>query len=369
MLGPFPAYLLWIYFVLYFLFEVSMMEMVTLGIGEWLILSLLEGTVYNMLERFGLEKYVLENMIMLLIACGLWIFYAAIGKKFDARTFKLSVKMWCLLDGIMLILTAMMTFFNYVIVQELPNSRTMAMGRALSAIGGTVIVVLLFVMIYYYNTTHDFRIQKELAEIQNEQQRQYFLQLLEKEEETRKFRHDVINDLVEMQSFCENQNYEQMKAYLESTLGSIQGISKSSYDVGNDIVNTVLNYYLSPLKGKYRIEVTGYMAEKLSMEQRDLCILFSNLIKNAAEAVSKMETGKIGVSMEDGRDYLRVQVENTCDGKVDFDKNGIPKTSKRDKRNHGIGIHSIRQIVKKYEGTYQAEVSGENYQVAVCIKK
>ena len=316
-----------------------------------------------------MEIYVLENTIMLLIACGLWIFYTAIGKKFDVQTFKLSVKMWCLLDGIMLILTAMMTFFNYVIVQELPNSRTMAMGRALSAIGGTVIVVLLFVMIYYYNTTHDFRIQKELAEIQNEQQRQYFLQLLEKEEETRKFRHDVINDLVEMQSFCENQNYEQMKAYLESTLGSIQEISKSSYDVGNDIVNTVLNYYLSPLKEKYQIEVTGYIAEKLSMEQRDLCILFSNLIKNAAEAVSKMETGKICVSMEDGRDYLRVQVENTFDGKVDFDKNGIPKTSKRDKRNHGIGIHSIRQIVKKYEGTYHAEVSGGNYQVAVCIKK
>ena len=82
-----------------------------------------------------------------------------------------------------------------------------------------------------------------------------------------------------------------------------------------------------------------------------------------------METGKICVSMEDGRDYLRVQVENTFDGKVDFDKNGIPKTSKRDKRNHGIGIHSIRQIVKKYEGTYHAEVSGGNYQVAVCIKK
>lgn len=42
----------------------------------------------------------------------------------------------------------------------------------------------------------------------------------------------------------------------------------------------------------------------------------------------------------------------------DFFSFGIPKTSKKDKRNHGIGIHNRKQIVKKYDGSYHAAVDG-----------
>lgn len=63
-----------------------------------------------------------------------------------------------------------------------------------------------------------FRIfqQKEYFEMQsimekkyNEEQREYFIRLLEKEEETRGFRHDMINHLLCMQNAIANRNYEE----------------------------------------------------------------------------------------------------------------------------------------------------------------
>ena len=367
-IGPLSVFIIWIYTVIWLLFDISIMEMIVLGMGQWLILSMLESTLYIVLQCLQLDKYILENIIMLLISSCFLIFYFFSKQKYKVQAFKLPIKMWCLLDGIMLILTAMMTFFTYVLVEELPNSKTMLIGQVLSVFGGMVIIILLFIMLYFYNSTDDFRRQKNLIEMQNIQQKEYFLQLLEREEETRNFRHDIINDLLEMHNYCVNKNCKQMEHYLESTLGVVQKISKSSYDVGNDIINTILNYYFRPLKEKCSIEINGYMSEKLSVEERDLCILSANLIKNASEAVGKMTEGKIWVTIEEGKKYLYIQIKNTFEGEIKFDKKGMPITSKPDKKNHGIGTYNIADIVKKNGGTYNVEVRDGIYKAEVCLK-
>ena len=284
------------------------------------------------------------------------------------QRFKLPVKLWCILDVIMIVLTLMISFFTFVLMKVLPNDTTMFIGQVLSVLGELVVVILLFVLLYVCNSIYDFRRQKDFAELQNKQQKEYFSQLLKREEETKRFRHDIISDLIKMQNYCENKNCKQMEQYLESTLGVIDKISKSSYDVGNDIVNTVINYYLGPLKEKCSIEISGYMSEKMSVEERDLCILTANLIKNAAEAVSAMEDGKVWINLEEGTKYLYIQVKNTFTGERIFDKNGMPVTSKPDKRNHGIGTRNMVDVVNKNGGRYNIDASDGIYNVEIYLK-
>ena len=71
-------------------------------------------------------------------------------------------------------------------------------------------------------------------------------------------------------------------------LSDISSISKYDYDVGKEIVNTILNYYLLPIKDKCKIDVKGYISDSLDIARRDLCILVSNLVKNAVEAVEQV---------------------------------------------------------------------------------
>ena len=247
--------------------------MLVMGIGQWLLVSMLENALLVLLQPVQFENKILENVIMLLIAGGSLMVDFLMKRKYSLQTLRLPIRIWCFLDVIMFVLTAMISFFTYVLVRQLPNQRAMFVGQMLSISGELFIVILLFMMLYYCNSAYDFRRQKELAEMQNKQQREYFLQLLEKEEETKSFRHDIINDLLEMHNYCMNKNCKQMEQYLENTLGIVQKISKSSFDVGNDIVNTVINYYLRPLKETCSIEINGYMSEKFTKVVKNKCSL------------------------------------------------------------------------------------------------
>ncbi len=365
---PFSELLWGIFIILYCMFQVSVKEMIGLAIAQWLVISILETTIHVSLSGFNMGIYRLEITIMLIISISLWVYYLIIGKNLKDELFQLPVKMWYLLDLIMLILTTMMEFFSYVVVEELLNSKATEAGKGLVIVGGNSIVLLLFAMIYYFNQTKNLQLQKELVETQGEQQREYFLQLLEKEEETRRFRHDMINDLLEIQNYCEKKDYEKLMCYLKSTLGVIQNISKSSYDVGNDIINTVLNYYLQPVKEKYEIEINGYVDETLCIEQRDLCVICANLIKNAVEAVRKQDSGKVIFDINQGTQYLSIKVTNTFEGNLALGKDGLPETTKKDKRNHGIGLQNVKQIVHRYDGRYALDVTEGRYQVEIFLK-
>ena len=365
---PFPVGLFLIYSILFLLFDINLLEGIVAAVAQWLVLCILESMVSIGVEHYELEKSISELLIMTILVILFWIFYFMIGRRIDSKMFRLPIRIWCLLDVIILVITAMMSFFTYMITEELSDSRTATMGSMLFAIGGTLICILLFVMIYYYNRTQEFRMQKEFAEVQNEQQREYFQRLLLKEEETRGFRHDIINDLLEIRNYYEKGEYQQLKSYLDSTLGVVQNISKGSYDVGNDIINTVLNYYLHAINDKLEIKVNGYIDECVSIEQRDLCVISANLIKNAVEAVDKLEKGKVVFNIEQGKQYLSIKVENTYDGQLTTDKNGNILSSKKDKKNHGIGIHNIKEIVNKYDGRYKVEMTEDIYCVTVFLK-
>ena len=115
--------------------------------------------------------------------------------------------------------------------------------------------------------------QADMLEKQNEQQREYFAQLLKKEQDTRQFRHDLIAELLELKNYCEKEEYDRLDAYLAEMLGSISEISKRQYDVGNDIVNTIINYYFLPIQESCHVSVKGYMGEEQEVSQRDLCII------------------------------------------------------------------------------------------------
>lgn len=91
------------------------------------------------------------------------------------------------------------------------------------------------------------------------------------------------------------QKYDKLEHYLENTLGAVYEIHNNYYNVGNDIVNTVLNYYLLPLKESHTISVQGYISGKISMDERELCILVSNMVKMQLRHYRKLKMDIYGL--------------------------------------------------------------------------
>ena len=90
------------------------------------------------------------------------------------------------------------------------------------------------------------------------------------------------------------------------------------------------------------------------MKDSDVYSLFGNAIDNAIEAVVKLKDKSqrvIGLKVCAVGDMTSINVKNFYDGKIEFNKEGIPDSTKLDKGFHGFGMKSIAMIVDKYCGS------------------
>lgn len=134
-------------------------------------------------------------------------------------------------------------------------------------------------------------------------------------------------------------------------------IYDTAFKSGNEALDVLLMEKFMQCENK-KIRLDCMMeGELLSfMKQSDIYSLFGNAIDNAIEAVDKLtdeEKRCINIRVKESRGMLMIHFENYHMGVVSFD-DGLPETTKKDKRYHGFGMKSIRMITEKYHGYLSA---------------
>lgn len=356
------------FFVMFCLFHVPFKENVRLWLAALMILVLIEGMADDFIRIFISVGELEATLIYLVCVLALlWTYHFLVGRKLDVNMFRLPKRINWIVGIMAMVLVLVMNFMSFLLFEHV--ERPLAkVGEVFLFVGSTAICVLLFSLIYSFNVTQEYSMKAEVLERQNEQQREYFEQLLKKEQDTRQFRHDLIAELLELKNYSEKGEYIKLNAYLSEMLGEISEISKRQYDVGNDIVNTIINYYFLPIRETCNIKVKGYMWEEQEVSQRDLCIIVSNLVKNATEAVENMQNHekKILFEVSQGEKFLNFHLENTMEGELTL-KGGLPITTKPDKRNHGLGLLNVRNIVGRYKGSLSCNIENQRFTIDVFI--
>ena len=154
-------------------------------------------------------------------------------------------------------------------------------------------------------------------------------------------------------------NKEDSIAYLDHMEQEIKAYEAQN-KTGNKILDTILTGKTLYCQSNW-IELTSVVDGALLdfMDPMDISILFGNMLDNAIESVKKIEQKErrlmhLAVTKQKG--FLRIRMENCYEEKPEF-KDGMPRTTKKDKQYHGFGLKSIQSTVKKYGGstTIQAE--------------
>ena len=94
------------------------------------------------------------------------------------------------------------------------------------------------------------------------------------------------------------------------------------------------------------------------MEDMDISALFGNILDNAIESVQKLneqEKRLIHLSVAKQKQFLRIRCENYCEEQLKFE-NGMPVTTKKDRRFHGFGMKSIKSTAAKYGGSVTTDL-------------
>ena len=188
-----------------------------------------------------------------------------------------------------------------------------------------------------------------LIEKQNKAYQQQ-LQFMQKSQMRLRFlRHDMKNHLFQIKHFLETNDMKGMYTYindLEDNLDLTQSITYTQHEA----INSILNYKLLPLRTDgVALEVDVQLPDQLTYPIFDLNVLLGNLLDNAIEAtalVTPKENQKITLKMKERFGALQLQVGNR------FNSNIVPKngTHKSDKINHGLGLKSVQEIVRRHHG-------------------
>ena len=98
----------------------------------------------------------------------------------------------------------------------------------------------------------------------------------------------------------------------------------------------------------------------------DICILLGNLLDNAIEASRGNDRKEIELYIMKNQGELEIKVENRITVPVLGGNTGL-KTTKKDKKNHGFGIVSVKNIVEKYHGLMDVYEKNGKFCVSVIL--
>lgn len=111
----------------------------------------------------------------------------------------------------------------------------------------------------------------------------------------------------------------------------------------------------------------GTLLGEISITEYELVSLFANLLDNAIEAAEKTEKKEIHLSMEKQQGYLRIVLRNSKLESINPIKSDF-KTTKANKKLHGIGNRIIRDIVNNHNGRIKYEEKGKELVAIVLVE-
>lgn len=184
---------------------------------------------------------------------------------------------------------------------------------------------------------------------------------------TRSLRHDLSNHIGAIESLLKKGYDKKALEYilqLRSTCYSNKEFAHSD----NIVIDSILNYKLHEAESSGTdISLNLKVPSDLELVSIDMVVILGNLLDNAIEATKKLENNKkILVSINYKKGILFIHVENSFDGNVSLD-GGYIISSKKDKKNHGLGLQNILRILERYNGSMEYRYTDNNFIVDVII--
>lgn len=347
----------WGLLLLIVLFEGKIAEKVKAFFIIWFLIALVDALIVMVYVTFPMTFFENQNskrvMMVGCIGAGFWGAVAFKGKKIQEYT----KNFWKRLSNGEYVLLLLVLIPLSLIVggmqSNLDNTSTISMNVVafMSVLLAVCIFVILLILFFYTKWS-----KRQLEEVNRlnvrylELQKRYYTDSLKQYEDMRRFRHDISHHLYILSELSREDKVAELKGYIGTMAESYEKMR--GIHSGNFIADCLISHTLYQLKGKeiFTFDMEGRFPETFFMEDIDFCILLSNLLENAKEALEKI-TGEcmLQIEVKYFRQWFYLIVRNSTDkDTIDFQV-----TSKQDRRNHGYGVQNISRIAEKYNGTVQ----------------
>lgn len=247
--------------------------------------------------------------------------------------------------------------FSQVVLESDVTQKMKYVMFILLVIEALVFIVLTILLTLLLKSKKELEYERCVLKNSIIQQKEYFMKSDNQNKSIRKFKHDYNNHLLLLQKYLEDNEVEKAKEYIVKMSALLPEVNH--INTGNNIVNSIANHYFSNVQEEnIRVFWDGKIPENCGIEDIDLCLIFSNIISNALEGIIKLEKSQreIRISSELIQHILIICESNPISEEI-YMNNGLPVTSKEDKINHGFGLETVKNVVKKYQGEMNIEIN------------
>ena len=362
---PIFAYLFVVSLTSIICFQYSKKKMFWISLWSAVLIGLLDGITQTTLNVTfficGIEDILYKDFwleICALILIYLVFFFVHRHNKYPLSD--IPVKYF-----IILFLILIFNMFFIALVYEIVMNKFFEYLWVFYGVSCSVFLQVLFILLLAASNVW----QKEKDKLNQQflkQQEEHYLYLEKREEETRKFRHDMKNHFHIIEQLCKDKNTEEIENYIETIFGKL-GVGEERVTTNNRIVDAIINQFVSLGKDrKIEFLVKGHLPVSCNIPPFDLCCVFSNILQNAMEAVELCDNKRIQLNLRYDNDYIYIQEENDYAGDLQM-AHGKLLSKKANKEFHGYGLKNIEDSVKKYQGNMEYRVENGHFTVMLSM--
>lgn len=214
------------------------------------------------------------------------------------------------------------------------------------------LIILFFVMTYITSLFQTREAYNNLIQIKkNNKVTQELYQ------ELKIIRHDLKHLFLNLSYLIKNKEYDRALDIIDNKneyLNEIPALAITYSDLFNVLFNKLLvDAHSLAIKVEYSINIDN---QKILLNP-DYLNLFANIFENAIENTESNGLIKIRIIQE--YNLLHIEMSNTTNNKTTISKKG---------KEHGLGLISVKRIVKKYNGIFKNEFYDDSYVVQITLE-
>ena len=265
--------------------------------------------------------------------------------------------------GIIIIVPLMGIIMLYVLEIANLENRGLMTGESLG-------ILAMNILVFYLYHTHMDMYQKLHEKDVLEQQVKVYGNQLEVIEQTqakvRSLRHDMHHHIQELRRLAGGNEKKEMLRYLDKMETAMTNEKEYVYS-GNKEMDGLLNYMLEKANDALKqVDVQIRTLRSLNEYSFELAVILGNLLDNAIEAAGQTEEQLLRFRMEEEKGVLYIYVANRYNGTL-LEKEGWLLSTKKNGKNHGMGLKNVRDIVEKNHGVLDIRHDHEMFEVDVTL--
>ena len=334
-------------------------------------------SMVNILNAYGLEALLgithdalCDSMGLMLVAVGMTLLvftiYGVIAKRkdlgevvFDARQYlTLSVGICC---AFVIVSFSQGLLEGDPLINDIRNEVAAA----------CVVMSLLFIALSIWQQitwkrAYKYRIDNEKYELFLSKQEEHINMLIREDESRRRLKHDMRAHMQALDTLAQRGELEMLRQYLHNMEESFDNDRVEKFTTISAVDAVISEWHKKAVERQAEWSFEGALSQPERITIFELCTIFSNLLGNAVEAIEKVNAQrqiKINISTFQGKIVL--VVGNSCDTTIKGSSR--PETTKGDKKNHGLGLKNVEEIVQKQKGSIEYDIGNGWFQVTVVL--